>query len=111
MKFRLYPLALMLGLMSAACAPQPAKPAAPEPVAPVTPQRGAPSLSQLAEVQGVGLAGRSLVAVSVIGNTASMIYHEPACEWAKKIRTRRTFGSASLARARGFRPCRVCNPT
>jgi serine/threonine protein kinase len=47
-----------------------------------------------------------------VGSTIRFIYHKPLCEWAQKIsaRTRIKFSSASEARSRGYRPCRVCCP-
>jgi hypothetical protein len=47
-----------------------------------------------------------------VGNRVSMVFHEASCDWARKIsaRNRTTFSSSSDARARGFRPCRVCHP-
>jgi len=47
-----------------------------------------------------------------VGNRVSMVFHEPGCEWARKIsfRNRTTFSSSSEARTRGYRPCRVCHP-
>jgi hypothetical protein len=47
-----------------------------------------------------------------VGHRVSMVFHEPGCEWARKIsfRNRTTFNSSSEARTRGYRPCRVCHP-
>ncbi len=51
-------------------------------------------------------------AVAVVGSRARLIYHNPSCEWARKISARNkvSFASTTDARAAGYRRCGVCLP-
>ena len=45
-------------------------------------------------------------------SSKSNIYHNPSCEWARKIYRQqlRVFSTEDEARRRGYRPCKVCRP-
>ncbi len=47
-----------------------------------------------------------------VGSKKSDVYHYPDCQWAKKIKPENliTFNSVEEAKAKGYRPCKVCNP-
>lgn len=47
-----------------------------------------------------------------VGSAKSDKYHYPTCKWAKKIKPENlmTFKSAKEALARGYKPCKVCEP-
>lgn len=48
----------------------------------------------------------------VVASAIRTVYHRPSCEWARKMssRNRIQFSSAADARAKRYRPCRVCRP-
>jgi len=47
-----------------------------------------------------------------VGSKNSNVYHYPSCEWAQRIKPENEiwFSNIMEARARGYYPCRVCNP-
>ena len=47
-----------------------------------------------------------------VGSVKSNKYHLPSCEWAQKISPSNEiwFSSAEEAKAKGYVPCKVCNP-
>jgi len=47
-----------------------------------------------------------------VGSAKSNKYHYPTCKWALKIKSENlvTFKSAKEALARGYKPCKVCEP-
>ncbi len=49
----------------------------------------------------------------VVGNVRSLRYHRPDCEFIRSTRTniRVNFESAKVARQRGYKPCRSCDPS
>jgi len=47
-----------------------------------------------------------------VGSVKSNKYHLPSCEWAQKVSPSNEiwFSSAEEAQAKGYVPCKVCNP-
>jgi hypothetical protein len=47
-----------------------------------------------------------------VGNRTRMTFHRASCEWARKVSVRNkvTFASATDAKNKGYRPCRLCKP-
>lgn len=68
---------------------------------------GPPRPLQRPSYQTIATGGGMVVASSIRSK-----YHRPTCDWAKKMsaRNRITFASGADARARGYRPCKVCRP-
>lgn len=54
----------------------------------------------------------TVTTVGYVGNARSMIFHRPDCQWAQLIspRNRVVLKSREEAIAKGFRPCKVCQP-
>lgn len=74
----------------------------PTPTPPPTSSVNAPSSSK-PSASGSG---------AYVGTVNSSIYHNPSCEWAKKISPHNlvNFDSPEDAKRKGYRPCKVCNP-
>ncbi|MDR3062542.1 MAG: hypothetical protein LBU40_00195 [Methanobrevibacter sp.] len=55
---------------------------------------------------------RKTITTKYIGNSKSMIFHLPGCEWAKKIGSWNLvkFSNRKEAINEGYDPCKVCNP-
>lgn len=49
---------------------------------------------------------------TVVGNSISMVYHRPSCEWAQRMsqENQRQCSSKKEARGLGYHPCRSCQP-
>ena len=64
--------------------------------------------------KGNGPGARKPVAppVRLVGNVLSLKYHWPDCKFAPRPEAKHfiSFQSAAEARARGYSPCRVCDP-
>ena len=77
-------------------------------------------LQEEARKKGLGLwvvykgssFSKSTVSSPVVGNSRTLIFHRPNCQYASRMspRNRVNFSSAEGALRKGFRPCRVCNP-
>jgi len=98
-------LVLLASLVAfSACSPE-----VPQPVAqPVpAPQPAVIIVKPVAEV-----VQEPVVHEPVVGSARATTYHRPSCEWAMKISHRNlvTFSDSELARTKGYRPCRSCNP-
>jgi micrococcal nuclease len=55
---------------------------------------------------------RAGTGVAIVGSLRGSVYHQPGCEWARKIApaNRVAFATAGEARSAGYVPCKVCRP-
>ena len=46
----------------------------------------------------------------LIGNTSSLVFHRPDCNFAQSPNCTQTFASAQEALEQGYKPCKICQP-